>query len=333
MPFIRSTIIALGLLLVVAGIAVPANAQQSSPTVPVGGPVSEQQLLHQNSQIKGLISIPDEKAAVLMQPRGREWRAYHENILPWIASIFIFGMLALLAAFLLWRGRLRITSGFAGIKILRFNSFERFMHWLTATCFVILAITGLNIAFGKTLLLPLIGNQAFTSASQWGKYAHDFLAWPFMFGIALMLIVWIKDNVPNRIDWNWLKAGGGFFDDQHPPAERFNAGQKLIFWTVVIGGVLLSISGLFLLFPFAAFGIAGMQVVQVVHGFIAVVMIAIILAHIYIGTIGMEGAFEAMGTGEVDLAWAKEHHALWVAEEQAKEGQRASPAQAPAAAE
>ena len=142
-----------------------------------------------------------------------------------------------------------------------------------------------------------------------------------MFGIALMFAVWIKDNIPGRVDWAWLKEGGGFFNKKHPPAWRFNAGQKLIFWSVVIGGAALSASGLMLLIPFAATNIAGMQIAQIVHGLTGVIMIAIILAHIYIGTLGMEGAFDAMGTGEVDLTWAREHHGLWVEETEAKAGE------------
>src|SRR6516165_505562 len=300
LAFLHACILSCGLLLSGA-VASAAMAEQRNPIGTVGGPVTEEQLLQQAPRIEGFVSIPDKKSSVLMQPRGRVWRTYHESALPWIGALAILGMLALLTAFYLWRGRIRTETGFSGIKILRFSAFERFMHWLTATCFVVLALTGLNIAFGKQLLLPLIGNEAFTAVSQWGKYAHNFFAWPFMFGIALVFAVWIKDNIPGRVDWAWLKEGGGFFNKKHPPAWRFNAGQKLIFWSVVIGGAALSASGLMLLIPFAATNIAGMQIAQIVHGLTGVIMIAIILAHIYIGTLGMEGAFDAMGTGEVDL--------------------------------
>jgi formate dehydrogenase subunit gamma len=186
---------------------------------------------------------------------------------------------------------------------------------MTATAFIVLAITGLNFVFGKRLLMPLIGPDAFASWSQWAKYAHDFFAWAFMLGILVMLVVWIRDNLPDRYDGTWLKEGGGMFDKSnhtHPPAGRFNTGQKLIFWAVILGGAALSVSGIFLLFPFAFTDVNGMQLAQTIHAVVAALMVAVILAHIYIGTLGMEGAFEAMGSGTVDLNWAKEHHSAWV---------------------
>jgi formate dehydrogenase subunit gamma len=189
---------------------------------------------------------------------------------------------------------------------------------MTATCFIILALSGLNYVFGKRLLLPLIGPDAFSAISQWAKYSHNFLAWPFMLGILFMMAVWLRDNIPNRVDWAWLQAGGGFFGGSHPSAGRFNAGQKIVFWIVIIGGLAMSFSGIMLLFPFAAADINGMQVVQVIHALIGVLFVAAILAHIYIGSLGMEGAYDAMGSGEVDLAWARAHHDLWVEEQQAK---------------
>lgn len=316
-PSIRAILAAL-LLATVVMVGAPVSAQQPTSVNPTASSVKEEQLLQQLQRVDGRITIPDSKASVLIQPAGREWRAFHENALYWIGAIAILGMVVLLAVFLLWRGRIRTESGYSGVTILRFGAFERFMHWLTAACFIVLALTGLNITFGKHLLLPLVGPEGFTTFSEWGKYAHNYLAWPFMLGILLMLVVWIKDNIPGRIDWNWLKRGGGFLDGSHPPAERFNAGQKLIFWSVVIGGIAISVSGLLMLFPFFNTTIAGMQLATLVHALAGVVMIAIILAHIYIGTIGMEGAFSAMGSGEVDLNWAKEHHALWVEEERAK---------------
>jgi formate dehydrogenase subunit gamma len=206
----------------------------------------------------------------------------------------------------------------SGRKILRFNTFERFTHWMTATCFIILALTGLNYIFGKRLLMPLIGPDAFSAITQWSKYAHNFLAWPFIIGLCFMMAVWLADNIPNRVDWAWLKAGGGFFGDRHPSAGRFNAGQKIVFWVVILGGLLMSISGILLLFPFAALDINGMQTIQGIHAVIGVLFIAAMLAHVYIGSLGMEGAYDAMGSGEVDLAWARAHHDLWVEEQQAK---------------
>ena len=96
--------------------------------------------------------------------------------------------------------------------------------------------------------MPLIGPEAFGTLSQWGKYAHNYLAWPFMLGVLFMIVVWVKDNFPKRgVDWAWLKAGGGVFSNTHPSAGRFNAGQKLIFWWVALAGIVMSVTGIMLL--------------------------------------------------------------------------------------
>jgi formate dehydrogenase subunit gamma len=258
-------------------------------------------------------------AASLIQPAGRDWRDFHRSKLPIIGGVAILGMLALLTIFLMVRGRIRIHQGFSGTNILRFASFERFTHWLTASCFVVLALSGLNISFGRILILPLFGPEAFATMSAYAKLAHDYLAFPFMMGLVIMFLIWVKDNVPRKLDLEWLKQGGGIlFEGKHPPARRFNAGQKGIFWIVIVFGTLMSVSGWFLLFPYLPANVTVLQVWTVIHAVIAMLFIAAMLAHIYIGSIGMEGAFDAMGTGEVDLNWAKEHHSLWVEEEQAK---------------
>jgi len=184
--------------------------------------------------------------------------------------------------------------------------------------FVLLGLTGLNITFGKLLLLPLIGPEAFSTFSEGAKYVHNFVSFPFVLGLVLIITIWMKDNVLRKVDVVWLKEGGGFIPSKHPTAGRFNAGEKLVFWLALGAGAAVSVSGYLLLFPFYVTDIFGMQIAQGVHAVIAVLFIALIIGHIYIGTLGMEGAFEAMGTGSVDLNWAKEHHGLWLEEEIAK---------------
>lgn len=314
---LRTVCAAFALLFVLAQ---PAAAQLSFK--PTADAVHEDQLLKalkEGDKITGRITIPDPMARSLIQPAGHEWRDFQRHKLPIIGGVAIIGMLALLAIFLAIRGRVRVEHGFSGIKILRFASFERFTHWLTATCFIILALSGLNISFGRVLILPVFGPEAFSTLTAWGKIAHNYLAFPFMLGLVIMFLIWIKDNIPGKLDLVWLKKGGGMLKNgEHPPAKRFNAGQKGIFWMVIIGGALMSLSGWFLLFPYIPANVTALQFWTVIHAVIAMLFIAGIMAHIYIGTVGMEGAFEAMGSGEVDLNWAKEHHSLWVAEEQAK---------------
>ncbi|CUU20959.1 formate dehydrogenase subunit gamma [Bradyrhizobium sp. JR7.2] len=312
-------LIALAILTMIA--INPAPAQKLGPDGapnPTASTMTEQQLLQQLPRIEGDIDQPIERARVLIQPAGRAWEYFHQVTLRWIGAIAILGMIAVIAAFYFVMGRLRISAGRSGQKILRFNAFERFAHWLTAVSFVILALTGLNITFGRITLLPLIGPEAFSSVSQIAKYVHNFVSASFVIGLVLIVALWIKDNIPRKVDVDWIRRGGGFIKSKHAPAGRFNAGEKLVFWTALGAGAAVTVSGALLLFPFYVTNIAGMQIAQIVHSVIAVLFVAVIIAHIYIGTLGTEGAFEAMGTGEVDLNWAEEHHDLWLKDELAK---------------
>jgi formate dehydrogenase subunit gamma len=311
--------------------AAPALAQQSgAPIDPQADVVDQQTLLREFPRIQGEINQLDPRARVLIQPAGRTWDYFHQVVLRWIGAIAIVGTLAALAAAYLFLGRIRISAGRSGRKVLRFKAFERFAHWLTAVSFVVLGITGLNITFGKLLLLPLIGPDAFSALSEAAKYAHNFTSFAFVVGLVLIVAIFIKDNIPDKTDIEWFRQGGGFIKSKHAPARRFNAGEKLVFWGALGAGLLVSVSGYLLLFPFYVTNIAGMQVAQAVHAVIAVLFVALILGHIYIGTLGMEGAFEAMWTGEVDYNWAKEHHDLWLEDLLAKD-RPASAGQSPLA--
>ncbi len=285
--------------------------------------------------IEGRVSIPDKKAGVLIQSDGENWRLIRNGPITLFGIISIIGILILLLIFYLWRGRIAIRGNKGQNEILRFKFFERFAHWLTATSFIILAITGLNILYGKYYLLPILGSDIFSQITYIGKVSHNFIGFSFIFGIILMFFMWLHHNIPNKKDIAWLRMGGGLFSKNiHPPAEKFNAGQKIIFWIVILGGISVSFSGIVLLIPFELkpFGstfaffnqlglsffptklslIQEMQLAQIWHTIVAIFMIVAIIGHIYIGSLGMEGAFQAMGSGKVDLKWAEEHHSYWV---------------------
>jgi len=321
------------LMLVGIVLSAPAIAQKLGPDGapnPTASVIDQQTLLKQVPRIAGRIDIPDTKAAVLIQPAGRTWDYFHEVLLHWGGAIVILGMIAVLGAAYLIMGRLRITAGRSGQKILRFKAFERFSHWLTAVSFVVLGLTGLNITFGKVLLLPLIGPEAFSNVSEAAKYLHNFTSFAFVAGLILIAVIFFRDNLFEKVDAEWLKQGGGFIKSRHAPAGRFNPGEKLVYWFSLAAGVTISASGILLLFPFFGTDIADMQLAQVIHAVVAVLFVALILGHIYIGTLGMEGAFEAMGTGEVDLNWAKEHHDRWLAQQLASEERPGQPSATPA---
>ncbi|HLI12733.1 MAG TPA: formate dehydrogenase subunit gamma [Alphaproteobacteria bacterium] len=297
--------------------------------------------------VVGDVRIPDKREAVLVQATGQVWRSLRTGPVVTWGAWGLLAVIVLLAVYYVLRGPIKTQRGSSGRLVERFNGFERFVHWLTAATFVVLAITGLNILLGRWLFLSKPGEVTiganfsaaqnfYAQLTHWGKMLHDYAAWGFLIGLTLTFLIWVRQNIPNKYDWIWLKKGGGLFSKNvHPPAKKFNAGQKLLFWIVVILGASLSFSGLCLLFPFqilpwnGTFGalnalgaglptnllpVQEMQLSQLWHAIVALVLIAVILGHIYIGTIGMKGAFDAMGTGKVDENWAREHHNLWVEE-------------------
>lgn len=360
-PFVAvlaAAVVAFGLGL--SYLAAPAWAQPTQPTVVTDGGVpggalgtaSDAEIWRAVRQgITGTVNIPDKKAAQLVQAEGDAWRALRNGPLVEYGAWGLLAIVVLLALFFVLRGRVRIAHGPAGRTIERFNELERMAHWLLAVSFIILAITGLNITYGKLVLLPVIGKEAFAAITLAGKWLHNYVAFAFMAGLILTFVLWVRHNLPRRIDLTWIAQGGGLlFKGKHPPAGKFNAGQKVIFWCVALGGLSLVLSGIALLFPFETAMFAGtfevlnvfglglptdltplqeMQLATLWHAIVAIVMIMVILAHIYIGTLGMEGAFAAMGTGQVDENWAKEHHSLWVAERDA-EARKSSGAPVPA---
>jgi formate dehydrogenase subunit gamma len=300
-----------------------------------GGPsvADEWRMIRHGAQ--GDVSIPNKMAGVLIQP-GQSFREWHNGPLTIWGAIVELGVIALLAIFFALRGRIRIAHGWSGRVVSRFGDVERFVHWLTAGSFVILGLTGLNLLYGRYVIRPLIGAAAFSAMTEGGKWLHNYLSFAFMLGIVLMFVLWVGQNLPTKADWAWLKSGGGLFKATAtpPPAWKFNAGQKILFWLVILGGVSTALSGLALLFPFtfhwfsstfAVLNLVGFhlptnltplaetQLSQLWHAAVGLMFIALIIAHIYLGTIGMEGAFDAMASGKVDANWAKEHHPLWVA--------------------
>jgi formate dehydrogenase subunit gamma len=313
----------------IVALSAPVSAQQPSSVNPTADAVKEQQLLQQLKMIQGRGTIPDVRSYVLEHPVGRDWQEFHNVTLRWIGGIAILGTLAILLIFYLSRGMVKLERGRSGRTIVRFNAFERFVHWMTATCFIILAITGLNVTFGRPLFASTFGSETFTTWSEWAKYAHNYLSFPFTIGVVLIFLMWIGGNIPNAADVEWFKRGGGILGNDHPPAYRFNGGQKAIYWIVVLGGAGVAITGYLLMFPFYGTTIDSMQYAEMIHAVVAMLFVAAMLGHIYIGTIGMEGAFEAMGEGTVDVNWAKEHHRLWLEDEvrRSPKGARAQPAE------
>lgn len=281
-------------------------------------------------------------ATTLIQDGGMTWLKFREGPLATYGAYLLTATLGLLALFFLVRGRIRIDGAKTGNKITRFKAIERFGHWVLAGSFILLGITGMITLFGRKVLIPAFGHDTFSFLAIGSKWVHNNVSWAFMLALVMIFVMWVVHNLPDRTDINWLLKGGGIFSKGHPPAKKFNAGQKLIFWSVIVLGTSISISGLSLLFPFEinmfaatfaklnAWGISGalglgelrevlapheeMQYAQLWHAIVSFVLMAIIFAHIYIGTVGMEGAADAMTSGDVEEQWAREHHSIWVDE-------------------
>lgn len=297
-------------------------------------------------------------ATVLVQDGGMKWLLFREGPLATYGGYLLIGTLVLLAAFFLIRGRIKIDGEKTGHKITRFKAVERFGHWLLAGSFMLLGLTGLISLFGRKILIPAFGHETFAFLAVGSKWIHNNVSWAFMLGLVMIFVMWVVHNLPDRTDIHWLRKGGGIFTSGHPPAKKFNAGQKMIFWSVILLGTSISVTGLALLFPFEinmfaatfaklnSFGISGvlglgelretlapheeMQYAQLWHAMVSFALMAIVLAHIYIGSVGMEGAYDAMASGDVEEQWAREHHSLWVDEVKANEGaspQGATPAE------
>ncbi len=310
---------ALAVVVALSFAAAPVAAQTAPP------PVDEKALLEYLKKCPpgqvcdGRVSIPDAKSATLVQTQGRAWQERMEGSVKRWGGWFLVAVVVLLGLFYMVRGKVKIEKGMSGQTIERFTGFERFTHWLTASSFIVLGLTGLNIRFGRSVLHPILGDSAFAWVSQQGKILHNFTSFAFMLGLALMILIWIRHNFPAKADAEWIAQGGGIFKKGvHPPAGKFNAGQKVIFWAVIGVGVALAWTGIELLFDGGVVPQAAMQSTIFLHSILGIILVGVILAHIYIGSIGMEGAFDAMGTGQVDLNWAKEHHSQWVEEVQGK---------------
>jgi len=246
---------------------------------------------------------------------GEAWRQVRNNwIIPYGAALLFVTLLAL-AIFYFTRGPIGLHGQETGRKIERFTPFERATHWSNATAFVVLAISGIVMAFGKFFLLPVLGGALFGYLAYMLKTVHNFVGPLFVVTTIFMIFTFIRSNWPSKDDLTWLRHGGGLFGGgMEPPSHRFNAGEKLVFWGgVLFLGSLVIGSGLFLdkLLPGFVYTRGEMQIAHMIHAVATLCMMALILGHIYIGTLGMKGAYKAMREGNVDETWAKEHHPLW----------------------
>jgi formate dehydrogenase subunit gamma len=263
---------------------------------------------------------------------GEAWRQVRNRwILPYGGSLLLI-VLGAIAIFYWRKGALGGHEQDTGRKIERFTPFERSAHWANAIAFVTLALSGVVMAFGKFFLLPVLGATLFGWLTYALKTAHNFVGPLFAVSLVVVFVTFLRDNLPAKGDWNWLRRGGGLMGDHEVPSHRFNAGEKLVFWGGVFAlGLVVVASGLVLdkLVPGLGDTRGQMQVAHMVHAVATVLMMAMFIGHIYIGSIGMKGSYSAMRTGYVDEGWAKEHHEWWYDDVKAGKipAQRSQPSQ------
>lgn len=245
---------------------------------------------------------------------GEAWRQVRNNwLIPYGGSLLLIVVLAL-GLFFFSKGSIKTHGASTGRKIERFTPFERAAHWSNAIAFVILAVSGVVMAFGKFFLLPVMGAALFGWLTYVLKNMHNFAGPLFAVSLAIVFFTFLRDNWPEKGDFNWLRKGGGLLSGHEPASNRFNAGEKIVFWGgVFFLGLIVIASGLVLdkLLPGLLYERGTMQVAHMVHAVATVLMMALFLGHIYLGTLGMEGAYQGMKTGYVDETWAREHHEWW----------------------
>ncbi|WP_428851530.1 formate dehydrogenase subunit gamma [Imbroritus primus] len=267
-----------------------------------------------NSDQRHYSSLPDPEAGVLIQRTGQKWRMFRNGVITVYGGWLLVGVAVAILGFFLWRGMIPLKTPRTGRMIERFTPMERMVHWTMAISFVALAVSGIIMMFGKFFLLPLLGHTLFGWLTYLLKNIHNIVGPLFTLSIIVGFVMFVKDNLPRAVDWQWVRSFGGLASGRHVPSHRFNAGEKLWFWGgLVVFGIIVSISGwvLDMIVPGMDYFRGTMQVANIVHAIAATIMMAMAFGHIYMGTIGMEGAYRAMRDGWVDEAWAKEHHELW----------------------
>lgn len=297
--------------------ALPAMAAEAVPGQSLGNESDSDLWRRVRGGEAFTLSDPRLGTAVLVQSEGEEWRAIRNGPLSWYGGVLILAGLGATVLFALLRGRVRIAGGRSGRRVPRFTIAERMIHWYVAALFVLLAVSGLIILFGRYVLTPVIGPPAFGVVASAAMQGHNLFGPLFVFGVVVMLVTYAMDNTFQTADAKWIVKGGSLFG-AHAPSWKYNFGEKTYFWLVVMTGLVLSATGVLMEFPLLTQTLQQLQLANVLHGSAAVIVIAVAIGHIYLGSIGVEGALEGMTEGTVDENWAREHHDLW-AEERIRE--------------
>jgi formate dehydrogenase subunit gamma len=305
----------LPMLLMVFLLPASAIADEDKALTPIQVPNPAANLWREVRQREGVVTgitqVRGVDSAALINPYGNRWRQFRmEQLLPY-GGYALVGMVVLLGIFYLTRGRIPIEAGTSDKRLFRYTVYERTIHWFIVSLFLFMAFTGLILLFGRPLLIPITGSELFSLLASASKEGHNLFGPVFLLALLLMFFRFVRRNIYERGDLTWLLKGGGIVGKTHLPSNFFNMGEKTFFWMLILIGAVIVASGLLLVFPVFGQGRAIMELSHVAHGIGALVMITAVLGHIYIGTIGMEGAIDNMKSGYCDLNWAMEHHSNW----------------------
>lgn len=303
------------LLLPLAPYAFVDKETHNSP-IPVPNPAADlwREVRQRDAPASGLTQAQGVETGVLINTSGETWRLFRMDWLIPISAALIVGTLLLLVLFYFIRGRIMIEGGRSGKLVPRFSVNQRVAHWFLASLFILLSITGLVLLYGRFVLIPLLGPEGFSATAAACKEAHNLFGPIFPFALIMLFFLFLRGNSFSMVDIKWFLKAGGLFGGHPASSGYYNGGEKSWYWLLILVGVVISVSGLIL--DFHVFGQSRevMEWSHVAHGVAATILITASLAHIYIGSIGMEGAFDSISNGYVDGAWAKEHHDLWYKE-------------------
>lgn len=256
------------------------------------------------------IASSDTASPVPMQRLGQGWRKIRTEFLLKYLGWFPVGVFGLLALFFLIKGKKKIDGGRSGKTVPRFTLNARVAHWFMASVFILLAISGTIIMFGRPVIVPLLGHQINSILTSAAMQGHNLFGPLFILALLWMFVKFVRHNFFHIIDFKWIFKLGGLFGG-HVSSGLFNFGEKSWFWLLIIVGIVMSVTGLALEFPWFVEDLRLLQLSTILHGIGAIALISVALGHIYMGTIGVEGAIDSMLIGEVDENWAKEHHDKW----------------------
>lgn len=296
------------------------NANQSAPIglnkldrVKSPGTDLWRSVRQRDSVITGSTQIKGPNANVLIDTKNNQWREFRKHKLLPYGGIFLMAALGFLLLLLLIVRRKKVPDGRSGKTIRRMSTMQMVTHWFLFVIFAFLATTGLLLLFGRTIIIPLLGAEAFSPIASASKEGHNLMGPLLIIALLMMLIQFLRHNWPAKGDLKWLLTLGGLFSKKHLQVGFFNAGEKTLFWLTIILCTVLSVTGILLLFPYYEVTVNRTQLALVIHAIVALIMIAMVFAHMWM-VYTVEGTLDAMNTGEVDENWAKSHHSRWYKE-------------------